>query len=71
MAVRYADDALEIEVADSGRNGGRATPLEGGGQGLVGLRERVTMFGGHLEAGPLPAGGFVVDAVMPLEGAAA
>jgi len=39
----------------------------GAGHGLVGMRERVAMFGGRLEAGPRPSGGFLVDAVMRLE----
>jgi signal transduction histidine kinase len=65
VVVRYAEDALEVEVVDNGvvRDDG-----EGGGFGLVGMRERVTVFGGSLEAGPRPTGGFGVRARLPLRG---
>jgi signal transduction histidine kinase len=67
VSVRYADDALEVEVIDDGSagNGG------GGGRGIVGMRERAALLGGELSAGPRPAGGFAVRARMPLERPAA
>ncbi|MFP5415473.1 MAG: sensor histidine kinase [Actinomycetes bacterium] len=74
VTVDYADDALCIVVTDDGSSPagqifeGRGTA--GAGQGLLGMRERVTMLGGRLDAGPLPAGGFQVSARLPLTGAA-
>jgi signal transduction histidine kinase len=63
VLLRYRPDALEIEVADDGRG---ALESDGGGQGLIGMRERVQLFGGTLESGPRPGGGFVVRARLSL-----
>ena len=60
--LHYRADALEIEVTDDGR--GAATTSSGSGQGLVGMRERVEAYGGHLTAGPRPGGGFAVNATF-------
>jgi signal transduction histidine kinase len=67
VRLRYEEEALAIEVADDGR-GPSATP--GVGHGLVGVRERVGMFGGTVEAGPRPGGGFLVRVTIPVGGAA-
>ncbi len=64
VLLRYRPDALEVRVSDSGR--GAAAEPSGGGHGLVGMRERVALFGGELTAGPVPGGGFAVRAVLPL-----
>lgn len=63
VVVRYDPVAVTLEIRDSGA--GRPNE-RGTGHGLVGMRERVTMFGGELEAAPQPAGGFAVRARLPL-----
>ena len=65
--VCYADGMLEILVVDDGR--GRDADLPSGGHGLVGMRERVNLFGGQLVVGNRPGGGFQVRASLPLEAA--
>jgi signal transduction histidine kinase len=64
VVVHFAPEALELEISDDG-----AGALNGawGGHGLVGMRERVALFGGELEAGPRPTGGYLVRARLPLE----
>ena len=65
VVVRWDPEALEIVVSDTGR--GASPPAEGGGgHGLVGMRERVRVYGGELTALPRPDGGFVVRARIPL-----
>lgn len=61
--VRYGADELQVDVVDDG--GGSANGL-GGRRGLAGLRERVAVFGGWLEAGPQPGGGWMLQATFPL-----
>jgi len=63
--VDYHSDRLCLTVVDHGRGGAAATGTPEG-HGLVGMRERVTMYGGHLDAGPLSGGGFRIAAVFPL-----
>jgi signal transduction histidine kinase len=63
VTVGYEPDAVRIEVVDDGRGvNGRAS---GGGHGLVGMRERVAVYGGTLETGPRVGGGFRVAARLP------
>ncbi len=65
VAVEYGPHELRLAVTDDGP--GAAVPLTpGGGHGLVGMRERVEMYGGRLDAGPRPEGGFAVAARIPL-----
>jgi signal transduction histidine kinase len=63
VRVTYRAGAVELEVTDTGA-GGTATP--GGGHGLVGMRERATLYGGTFDAGPSLAGGWRVRARIPL-----
>jgi signal transduction histidine kinase len=63
VLLRWFHGALEIDVADDGRGPTPATP---GGQGLIGMRERVTLLDGSLTTGPRPGGGFVVHARLPI-----
>ena len=65
VVVSYGRHQLELEVLDDGHlgdSGGNGT-----GHGLVGMRERVTLYGGVLEAGPRQQGGFAVHAWLPLD----
>jgi signal transduction histidine kinase len=64
VTVTYEDDAVEVDVRDDGRAAGDG---QGGGRGLVGMRERAALVGGTLEAGPQPGGGYRVHARLPLE----
>jgi signal transduction histidine kinase len=64
VTVRYQSDALELEVVDDGQ--GPAT-TNGLGHGLVGIRERVTIYGGQMSAGATPAGGFLLRARLPID----
>jgi signal transduction histidine kinase len=62
VVVRYADGRVELTVSDDGRGDGDGVK---GGNGLVGMRERVSVYGGELDAGPRPEGGFRLRAVLP------
>jgi signal transduction histidine kinase len=63
VLVRYADGQVEVSVSDNGSGDGGG---DSGGHGLVGMRERVTVYGGDLEAGPRPEGGFQLRARLPV-----
>ena len=66
IAVEHAPDAVLVEVADSG--GAPAQGVgPGNGRGLIGLRERLAVLGGTLEAGPRLTGGYRLRAVLPLD----
>jgi signal transduction histidine kinase len=64
------DGAYRIEVVDDGA-GATAPASETGGRGLLGMRERAELLGGHLSAGPADGGGFRVAATIPMEGSPA
>lgn len=70
VRLRYEPDWFDIEVTDQGPTDG-IQPIYGhdsGSHGLVGMRERVALYGGTLETGPHPgSGGFTVHARIPLE----
>jgi signal transduction histidine kinase len=75
VRLGYRPGELRIDVADNGRPpGGRGPggPPPGGpetGRGLIGLRERIELYGGMLDAGPRPGGGWRVRACIPLRAA--
>ncbi|MFE2948464.1 sensor histidine kinase, partial [Embleya sp. NPDC059267] len=64
VRLRYLGEDVELDVGDDGR--GAAAPGDGMGHGLVGMCERVALFGGHLETGPRPDGGWRVRARLPV-----
>ncbi|MGZ8579827.1 MAG: sensor histidine kinase [Actinomycetota bacterium] len=64
VLLRWGDAALDVEVADDGRGLIASTD---GGLGLVGMRERVALYGGSIRTEPRSGGGFVVHAHLPLE----
>lgn len=64
VRVRYDDDALAIEVHDDGRGVGEDDGL---GHGLVGIRERVNVYGGEMSAGRGPDGGFLLRSRLPVK----
>jgi signal transduction histidine kinase len=66
VLVHYTPLALELEVVDDGA--GESGGPNGGGNGLVGMRERVVLFGGDMRAGPVTGGGYRVEASLPLGG---
>jgi signal transduction histidine kinase len=63
VIVRYDNGTVEVEVVDNGQGPPPARPGTGG-KGLVGMQERVRLYGGRLEAGARPGGGFRVHAVL-------
>ena len=65
VQVRYGPDSLELEIADDGPGGSQRA--SGGGHGLVGMRERVALYGGRFDANRGPGGGFAVRVVLPIK----
>lgn len=64
VTIRYGPEVLDLEITNDGR---RTRNGEGTGHGLVGMRERVTLYGGELEAGPRGRDGYAVRARLPIE----
>jgi signal transduction histidine kinase len=64
VVVHYRDDELVLEITDDGAGNGNGG---GSGQGMIGMRERVALYGGILESGKKVGGGYVVEARLPLD----
>jgi len=70
VRVGCHDGSLVVEVANARPPIPAAVPVaSGGGRGLLGLRERAALYGGRLDAGPVPGGGWLVRARLPVDGA--
>jgi signal transduction histidine kinase len=69
VEVEYRPGAVTVRVTDDGRGASASAPSvsAGGGHGLLGMRERVAVFGGELTTGPHVGGGFRVSATLPFE----
>jgi signal transduction histidine kinase len=63
VTVRYGPDAVELEISDDGLGPGDGA----GGHGLVGMRERVALYGGSLRSGGRSGGGYTVSVRLPFE----
>lgn len=74
VRLDYSEADLVVEVADAGRPipaaGPASSAVPGCGRGLLGLRERIALYGGELDAGPQPGGGWLVRARLPVDPAA-
>jgi signal transduction histidine kinase len=72
VTVRYEPWEVVLEIIDDGAGAGDAAlGGVGGGHGIVGMRERVGLYGGSVQAGPGPDGGFAVSARLPIAAAVA
>ncbi|HWG65198.1 MAG TPA: histidine kinase [Streptosporangiaceae bacterium] len=67
IVLRYCEDVLVLRITDDGH--GAAAHADGAGHGHTGMRERVALYGGTLHTGPLPGGGYQVEARLPLAAA--
>ncbi len=66
VTLSYGAEALEVTVLDDGAGDGQHADSAGGGHGLIGMRERVALFGGNLQTGRVNGGGYRVHAVLPM-----
>jgi signal transduction histidine kinase len=69
VQISFSQRELDLRITDDG--GGHGHNTNGSGHGLIGMRERVTLYGGTLTSGPRSSGGFEVRARIPLHGASA
>ncbi|MEU4555609.1 histidine kinase [Micromonospora violae] len=66
VVLSYTAEAVVVRVVDDGRGRPLVSPAPSGGHGLLGMRERVTVYDGSLTAGPRPTGGWQVEVRLPL-----
>ena len=66
VRIAYQPDALELTIRDNGEGQSEAAVRASTGHGLIGMRERVALFGGELEAGSSAVGGFTVHSKLPI-----
>jgi signal transduction histidine kinase len=66
VRISYRPRELVVDVTDDGRGAATSLAKTGSGQGLIGMRERVEIYGGEITSGPRPGGGFTVHAVLPI-----
>ena len=69
VVVTYQPDAVSVEITDDGRGAPAGAAPAYPGHGIAGMAERAGLYGGELQAGPLPGGGFRVAARLPLDSA--
>ena len=62
VLVRYGLGEVELEISDDGSG---PQSIDGEGHGLAGIRERASLYGGRVDAGPRPEGGYAVRARLP------
>src|SRR5204863_1933477 len=71
VLVRYSPGQIDVEVEDNGRGlprtSSNGSAPRGGGHGLLGIRERVTLYGGTVDLGPSPTGGVRLAVTLPLK----
>lgn len=70
VKVTYAPETIRVEITDDGKGTTTEALRSNVGHGIIGMRERVELFEGTLQAGPRPGGGFRVSATIPLDAAA-
>jgi signal transduction histidine kinase len=67
VTIGYGPSALELTIRNGDAAGGPSASNGTGGHGITGMRERVALFGGTIQAGPFEGSGFEVHAVLPYD----
>ena len=70
VRIVHRPDRLTITIVNGRATDSPATVVDSGGHGLIGMRERMTVYGGDMEAGPAADGGFEVRATLPISSGA-
>ncbi len=65
VVISYADGGVLVKITDDGRSQRMSQKSHGSGHGITGMRERVSLLGGELQAGPRAEGGYQVMALLP------